>query len=517
MRIKLKFFVLGFLIATVLSFSLTSFADSMTIIKVFRNSVKIYLNNVQMTGDSFSFEGHTYVKLREVCEKLNKDISYDERTKTVFINNYSLVGDSIPDNDNVPIPIPVQIPVPKVITNDNPIKSGMYKVGSDIKAGEYILFGSAMSYYQITKDSSGTLESIISNDNFNSTRYITLKDGQYVEFRGAKMLTIEKAPIINPIDGKYSEGMYKVGRDIKAGEYKAVPDGGGSYIEVSKNSNGTLNSIITNDIFEAEKYITIKNGQYIKLIGCYIQQNNINTTTIQINDPFINTPIEEKNNTTTPDTESADKKEIIVYITNSGTKYHINGCQYLNKSKIPINLNDAKAQDYTPCSKCQPQIPAQIPAQIPVPIPVPKVSNLYIDKTNVTSSGDYRDRTADRAFDGIYNQHYFYDSWQASSFLKPQWISCEFEIPVVVTKYAICSSSYHDSTPNKWLFQGRNNNGDWITLDTINKQSKWIASQKCTFDINNITAYKYYRIYVTDVQGTYDYPVIIGEIEMYGY
>ena len=454
MRIKLKFFVLGFLIATVLSFSLTSFADSMTIIKVFRNSVKIYLNNVQMTGDSFSFEGHTYVKLREVCEKLNKDISYDERTKTVFINNYSLVGDSIPDNDNDNDNVPIPIPVPKVITNDNPIKSGMYKVGGDINAGEYILFGNAISYYQITKDSSGTLESIISNDNFNSTRYITLKNGQYVEFKGAKMLTIEKAPIINPIDGKYSEGMYKVGRDIKAGEYKAVSDGGGSYIEVSKNSNGTLNSIITNDIFEAEKYITIKNGQYIKLIGCYIQQNNINATTIQINDPFVNTPIEEKNDTTT-----------------------------------------------TPQS----------------PIPAKKVSNLYIDKTNVTSSGDYKDRTADRAFNGIYNQHYFYDSWQASSFLKPQWISCEFEIPVVVTKYAICSSSYYDSTPDKWLFQGRNNNGDWITLDTINKQSKWIASQKCTFDINNTIAYKYYRIYVTDVQGTYDYPVIIGEIEMYGY
>jgi len=452
MRIKLKFFVLGFLIATVLSFSLTSFADSMTIIKVFRNSVKIYLNNIQMTSDNFSFEGHTYVKLREVCEKLNKDISYDERTKTVFINNPSLVGDSIPDYDYdyVPIPIPIQIPVPKVIAND-PIESGMYKVGGDLPAGEYLLLGSAMSYYQITKDSSGTLKSIISNDTFNNTRYITLENGQYLEFSEAKMFPIEKAPIISPVDGKYQEGMYKVGRDIEAGEYIAMPVGKTtSYIEVSKNSNGTLNSIITNDIFRTKKYITIKNGQYIKFTGCYIQYNNF--------------------------------------------------------SNMPTLVSEPE-----PESESEPE---------PSPTPSPNISKLYVDKTKVCSSGNHQDRIATRAFDGIYAQdrfQYFHDSWQAANYTKPQWISCEFEKSTIVTKYAICSSSYYDSTPTKWLFQGRNNNGDWITIDTINKQSKWIASQKCTFDINNITAYKYYRIYVTDVQGTYDYPVIIGEIEMYGY
>ncbi len=42
-----------------------------------------------------------------------------------------------------------------------------------------------------------------------------------------------------------------------------------------------------------------------------------------------------------------------VYITNTGKKYHRDGCSYL-KSKIPISLSDAKAQGYTPCSRCNP-------------------------------------------------------------------------------------------------------------------------------------------------------------------
>lgn len=43
-----------------------------------------------------------------------------------------------------------------------------------------------------------------------------------------------------------------------------------------------------------------------------------------------------------------------VYITETGAKYHRAGCQYLRKSKIGISKDDAIAQGYTPCSKCDP-------------------------------------------------------------------------------------------------------------------------------------------------------------------
>jgi hypothetical protein len=44
----------------------------------------------------------------------------------------------------------------------------------------------------------------------------------------------------------------------------------------------------------------------------------------------------------------------IVYITNTGSKYHRAGCRYLSKSSIPIERKEAIAKGYTPCSVCKP-------------------------------------------------------------------------------------------------------------------------------------------------------------------
>jgi len=42
-----------------------------------------------------------------------------------------------------------------------------------------------------------------------------------------------------------------------------------------------------------------------------------------------------------------------VFVTETGECYHLSGCRYLSRSKIPISLKDAKAQ-YRPCSVCKP-------------------------------------------------------------------------------------------------------------------------------------------------------------------
>ena len=49
----------------------------------------------------------------------------------------------------------------------------------------------------------------------------------------------------------------------------------------------------------------------------------------------------------------AETQSVTVYVTNTGSKYHSNGCQYLRKSKIAISLENARAS-YGPCSKCNP-------------------------------------------------------------------------------------------------------------------------------------------------------------------
>ncbi len=73
-----------------------------------------------------------------------------------------------------------------------------------------------------------------------------------MEFRGAKGYSQDNAPSLKPTDRTYKEGMYKVSKDINPGEYKLTPDTGAinSYVEVSKNSKGTTDSIVSNDNFK---------------------------------------------------------------------------------------------------------------------------------------------------------------------------------------------------------------------------------------------------------------------------
>lgn len=52
------------------------------------------------------------------------------------------------------------------------------------------------------------------------------------------------------------------------------------------------------------------------------------------------------------DDYSEDYIEETVYITDTGTKYHKYGCQYLSQSCIEISLDNALAEGYTACSKC---------------------------------------------------------------------------------------------------------------------------------------------------------------------
>jgi competence protein ComEC len=46
--------------------------------------------------------------------------------------------------------------------------------------------------------------------------------------------------------------------------------------------------------------------------------------------------------------------DTIVYITDTGTKYHTSTCRYVSKSKYAITLEEAKEKGYTPCKVCNP-------------------------------------------------------------------------------------------------------------------------------------------------------------------
>ena len=65
----------------------------------------------------------------------------------------------------------------------------------------------------------------------------------------------------------YGEGMYKVGKDIPAGEYKLVAteaENDGYYAVLSSSYNYGDN-IVANDNFSNNAYITVQDGQYLQI------------------------------------------------------------------------------------------------------------------------------------------------------------------------------------------------------------------------------------------------------------
>lgn len=146
--------------------------------------------------------------------------------------------------------------------------AGMYKIGSDLPAGEYVLIPATSlgGYFSIDKDSTGDLDSIIANDSFDGRSIVTVQDGQYFTVNRCEIYPIESAPAVDTSSGILPEGMYKVGVDLPAGEYKVKPTSSlGGYFGIYSDSSHDFGSILSNDNFDTERYVTVKEGQYLSL------------------------------------------------------------------------------------------------------------------------------------------------------------------------------------------------------------------------------------------------------------
>lgn len=150
----------------------------------------------------------------------------------------------------------------------------MYKVGSEIPAGEYVLISTSPfgSYFEITKDSSGALDSLLANDIFCGRSIVTVESGQYFNVSDATIYKIDGAPVINRSSKELSDGMYRVGMDIPAGEFTLHPTNPiGGYYELDKDSKHVSDSIIGNGEVKNQQYLTLKEGQYLTLKGAKIE------------------------------------------------------------------------------------------------------------------------------------------------------------------------------------------------------------------------------------------------------
>ena len=169
-----------------------------------------------------------------------------------------------------PITEPETDPVTNPPETTPPVKtysSGKYKVGIDIPAGEYFLQTASSwgGYMSINSDSNG--DNILENENFDTHHYITIQDGQYLELSSATAIPVND--MNKTFDASsLGEGMYRVGIDIPAGEYRLNADGSyDGYVCVYDNSSAYRN-IQSNNLFESNDYVTVSNGQYLLLTDC---------------------------------------------------------------------------------------------------------------------------------------------------------------------------------------------------------------------------------------------------------
>jgi hypothetical protein len=109
--------------------------------------------------------------------------------------------------------------------------------------------------------------------------------------------------------------------------------------------------------------------------------------------------------------------------------------------------------------------------------------------------------TAKNAFDGGTNTF-----WEVSGSF-PHWIQTDFgTYPKTVRGYALQTGpSSHGINgidaigrmPKGWRFEGSNDGSDWTVLDTQANQTHWKVNERRTYNINNHTSYRYYRLYIT--------------------
>lgn len=147
-------------------------------------------------------------------------------------------------------------------------KSGFYEVGKDLPAGEYLILqdkSNAVAETSVAISTDSKKENELFAESIAGNTYANLEKGEYLEVTNGNIYPIDIAPSNTPKDKVYKDGMYKVGKDIKAGTYdvKALKDS--ASIEITKDSSHKDSSIISKkDIKNTEK-VTLKDGEYITL------------------------------------------------------------------------------------------------------------------------------------------------------------------------------------------------------------------------------------------------------------
>jgi len=141
--------------------------------------------------------------------------------------------------------------------------TGMYKVGLNLDAGEYVLirdkdYPLSDSHYEISTTSNGAYAHEIYSGYFKENAIITVCDDEYLYISGCHMVPIEEAEIDTS-----GSGTFKVGTHIDAGKYVVAPTDEEKLFDYAIYTDGRL---------------TDENRK------CYVYGENANNAEIELNE-----------------------------------------------------------------------------------------------------------------------------------------------------------------------------------------------------------------------------------------
>lgn len=237
-------------------------------------------NDVLVLHIDVSFSDADYVyDLRFQCN--NQDENWEEYLNLFHevIDSAEYIGDPVPETapETTELPEdestspstepPTEKPTEPRGTAGNPYGPGMFKVGKDIPAGEY-LFTATNGKAYVCASSDSNQDDIIENENFTYTFFMTVSDGQYLEAKRCKFSAVGDQIVKINEDGSFRAGMYRVGIDIPAGEYKLTTDETNRGYYCIYDSTEIPFDIVNNDNFEESTYVTVSDGQYLITNRC---------------------------------------------------------------------------------------------------------------------------------------------------------------------------------------------------------------------------------------------------------
>jgi len=158
-------------------------------------------------------------------------------------------------------------------TDNTKYRKNSYYANKKLKPGYYVLFNtndSTKATFAIYKGKEVNVYNTIATDTFKYNAIVEVKKGQTLYMENCYAMEMSQAIVRTT-----GEGIFKVGTHIKAGKYKVKPIDGAdiSLYAISKKWNSEPIESMQLGL-NAETEITVKNGQYLSLVGCKLNNKN---------------------------------------------------------------------------------------------------------------------------------------------------------------------------------------------------------------------------------------------------